>query len=48
MAAFIFLIAFVAFLAAAGIASVLGLTPDSRDPAYGVGPLLAPRHRDPA
>jgi len=47
MAALIFFIAFVAILAAAGIASALGLTPDTRDPAYGVGPMLAPRRRNP-
>lgn len=45
MAAFIVLIVFLAILAAAGIASVLGLTPDTRDTAYGIGPVLAPRRR---
>jgi len=43
MAAFIVFIVIMAILAGAGIASVLGLTPDTRDAAYGVGPLLAPR-----
>jgi hypothetical protein len=51
MAALIFLIAFAALLAAVGIASALGLTPDTRDTSYGVGPMLAPRNhgaQDPA
>jgi hypothetical protein len=43
MAALIFLIVFVAILVAAGIASALGLTADTRDPAYEVGPMLDPR-----
>ena len=47
MAAFLFLMVLLGLLAAAGIASALGLTPDSRDVAYGVGPLLAPRRRAP-
>jgi hypothetical protein len=44
MAALIFLIVFAGLVAAAGIASVLGLTPDTRDTAFGVGPMLAPRN----
>jgi hypothetical protein len=30
-------------LVAVGVASVLGLAADTRDPEYGVGPLLVPR-----
>lgn len=43
MAAFILILVLVALLAAAGIASALGHTPDTRDVEYGVGPVLAPR-----
>jgi hypothetical protein len=33
----------VAFFVALSVASLLGLTPDTRDPEYGVGRLLDPR-----
>jgi hypothetical protein len=45
MAAFILSMVLLGLLVAAGIASALGRTPDSRDVAYGVGPLLSPRRR---
>ena len=43
MAALILSMVLLGLLAAAGIAAALGLTPDSRDTAYGVGPILSPR-----
>jgi len=45
MAAFIVFLVIMAILAGAGIASYFGLTPDTRDPEYGVGPMLHPRRR---
>jgi len=32
-----------AFIVALSVASLLGLTADSRDPDYGVGPMIDPR-----
>jgi hypothetical protein len=43
MAAYIFLIALAVLLASAGIAAYFDLLPDTRDPEYGVGPVLHPR-----
>jgi hypothetical protein len=48
MAPFIVSMVLLALIGFAGVAAVLDLTPDSRDPEYGVGPLLqhaARQHR---
>ena len=45
MAAFIVSMVLLGLLVAAGIASMLGLIPDTRDTAYGVGPMLTPRRK---
>ncbi len=39
------IIVFVVLLAALGVAVFLGRTPDSRDTAYGIGPIIDPPAR---
>jgi hypothetical protein len=43
MAALIVSLALLTLLVALGVAAVLDLTPDTRDPEFGLGPVLHPR-----
>jgi hypothetical protein len=43
MTGYIALIVVLLLFVAAGVAVALDLTPDTRDPEYGVGPMLHPR-----